>query len=161
MIIHRDLKPANILLTSHHLPEAQVKLADLGLAKHIPVSHAAAADALALSRVSTARGTRLGTWEYMVPELWIDAKNATPRSDVYGLGCLFFHLLTGQLLFPVSDEHSLMFHHLFEPPPLDLVGSRCSSALLSLINRMLAKKVDGRPSMAEVQSELARLGVPT
>lgn len=160
-LIHRDLKPANILLTSHHLLEAQVKLADLGLAKHIPASLAGAADAPALSRVSTARGTRLGTWEYMAPELWIDAKNANAKSDVYGLGCLLFHLLNGQPLYPVSDEHSLMFHHLFESPPLARLSTYTSSALLSFIARMLAKKVDDRPSMAEVQRELATIGVPS
>lgn len=160
-LIHRDLKPANILLTSHRLLEAQVKLADLGLAKHIPAPLAEAADALALSRVSTAQGTRLGTWEYMAPELWIDAKKANPKSDVYGLGCLLFHLLTGQPLYPVSDEHSLMFHHLFEPPPLDRLGSCTSGALVSLVARMLAKKVEGRPSMVEVQRELATIGAPS
>lgn len=160
-LIHRDLKPANVLLTSHQLLEAQVKLADLGLAKHIPASLAGAADALALSRVSTVRGTSLGTWEYMAPELWIDAKNANPKSDVYGLGCLLFHLLTGQPLYPIPDEHSLMFHHLFEPPPLDRLGSCTSGALVSLVARMLTKKVEGRPSMAEARRELAQIGVPS
>lgn len=159
-LIHRDLKPANVLLTSRDLLDAEVKLADFGLAKHLPASYAGPADAPALSRVSTARGTRLGTWEYMAPELWIDAKNANPKSDVYGLGCLLFHLLIGQTLYSVSDEHSLMFHHLFEPPPMARLGSCSSSATRSVIARMLAKKVDDRPSMADVQRELATICVP-
>lgn len=160
-LIHRDLKPANILLTSHHLPEAEAKLADLGLAKHVQAGLVSPTDAPVLNRVSTARGTRLGTWEYMAPELWIDAKNASSKSDVYGLGCLLFHLLTGKPLYTVSDEHSLMFHHLFEPPPLERLDSCTSSALLSLIASMLAKKVDSRPSMAEIQRELTAIGVPS
>jgi serine/threonine-protein kinase len=156
--VHRDLKPANILLTSLFLPEAEVKLADLGLAKHLPESPADPSDPLALSRVSTARGTRLGTWEYMAPELWIDAKNANPKSDVYGLGCLLFHLLCGRPLYPVTDEHSLMFHHLFEPPLLNSIGH---GTLESLLARMLAKKVEVRPSMADVRRELAMMDVPS
>lgn len=160
-LIHRDLKPANILLTSRHLLDAEVRLADLGLAKHLPESYTGPANAPALSMVSTARGTRLGTWEYMAPELWIDAKNANPKSDVYGLGCLLFNLLSGQSMYLVSDEHSLMFHHLFEPPPLDRLGSCTSSVVMSLLACMLAKKVDGRPSMAEVQRELAKIRVPS
>lgn len=160
-LIHRDLKPANILLTSRRLLDAEVRLADLGLAKHLLGSYPGPVDASSLSKVSTARGTRLGTWEYMAPELWIDAKNANPKSDVYGLGCLLFHLLTGQPVYAVSDEHSLMFHHLFEPPPLARLSSCASIALLDLIARMLAKKVDGRPTMAEVQRELATMGMPS
>lgn len=160
-LVHRDLKPANILLTSRQLLDAEVRLADFGLAKYLPASYAEPADSPALSRISTARGTRLGTWEYMAPELWIDAKNASPKSDVYGLGCLLFQLLTGQQLYLVSDEHSLMFHHLFELPSLDRLGAFASSVLLRLIARMLAKKVDDRPLMAEVQSELTTIRVPS
>ena len=159
-LIHRDLKPANILLTSLHLREADVKLADLGLAKHLPDALAASPSALELSRISTARASRLGTWEYMAPELWIDAKNAHPKSDVYGLGCLLFHLLVGHPLFRVTDEHALMFHHLFEPPPLSALENSVPARLRDLMAVMLTKKVDGRPTMTDVHRELKALDVP-
>lgn len=156
-LIHRDLKPANILLTSLNLQDAHAKLADLGLIKHLPGTHTDSPTALSLSRVSTARGTRLGTWEYMAPELWIDAKNAYPKSDVYGLGCLLFHLVTGQPPYTVADEHALMFHHCFEPPPLDALSTLCPGRLVDLIAAMIAKKTDDRPLMIDVHCELTRV----
>lgn len=159
-LLHRDLKPSNVLLTSQNLREADAKLADLGLAKQLPDALASSPSPMDLSRISTARGTRLGTWEYMAPELWIDAKNAHPKSDVYGLGCLLFHLLVGHPLFQVTDEHALMFHHLFEPPPLSALQDSVPARLRALMALMLTKKVDGRPTMTDVHRELQALDPP-
>jgi eukaryotic-like serine/threonine-protein kinase len=90
-LVHRDIKPDNILITH----DGQVKIADLGLAKAVLEDD--------LSATQTGQGA--GTPVYMAPEQARDAKHADPRSDLYALGCVLYHMLTGQ--FPFRAPSSL------------------------------------------------------
>ncbi|HTU93032.1 MAG TPA: protein kinase [Gemmataceae bacterium] len=97
-ILHRDLKPANILLhlagtddsstlTSDLLqsPVCVPKISDFGLAKP------------AESAGLTQTGMVLGTPSYMAPEQADSRSDAfDPATDVYGLGAIFYELLTGR-----------------------------------------------------------------
>src|SRR5215472_12836245 len=81
-ILHRDIKPGNVLLDAHGEPQ----LTDFGLAKLV-------------ERDSTFTRTMamLGTPSYMSPEQARgEAKQLTTAVDVYGLGAVFYELLTGQ-----------------------------------------------------------------
>src|SRR6266513_509460 len=82
-ILHRDIKPGNILIGA----EGEPHLTDFGLARLI-------------ERESTITGTMveaLGTPSYMAPEQAAgDAAQLTSATDVYGLGAVFYHLLTGR-----------------------------------------------------------------
>ncbi|WFB36030.1 serine/threonine-protein kinase [Kiritimatiellota bacterium B12222] len=82
-IIHRDLKPANILFTE----QGQVKVGDFGLAgfQQMP-------DSLEL----TLSGTLMGTLDYMSPEQKTGMEQVDERSDIYGLGVLFYEMLSGR-----------------------------------------------------------------
>jgi predicted ATPase/tRNA A-37 threonylcarbamoyl transferase component Bud32 len=82
-IVHRDLKPENVFLTR----DGRLKVLDFGISK-IASS--------VLSSPATAPGMLIGTPQYMAPELFEDARNATPRSDVYGLAVILFRALTGR-----------------------------------------------------------------
>lgn len=90
-LVHRDIKPDNILITN----DGEVKIADLGLAKGV----------LEEDQSLTQTGQGAGTPVYMAPEQARDAKNADPRSDLYALGCVLYHMLTGQ--FPFRGPSSL------------------------------------------------------
>lgn len=81
-IVHRDLKPSNVLLQASSGDRPRVLVADLGLAKSL-----AHASGLTLSA---------GSAGYMAPEQADPGDDGLDeRADVYGLGALTYHLLTG------------------------------------------------------------------
>jgi hypothetical protein len=89
-LLHRDVKPDNLMV----MPNGQVKITDLGLAKHIDTG-------LDL----TQPGTGLGTPNFIAPEQFRNAKNVDRRCDVYGLGATLYQLVTGML--PFAATHPL------------------------------------------------------
>jgi serine/threonine protein kinase len=106
-LVHRDVKPANVLVGEADVfgdPD-QAYLTDFGLAKI-----AASTSGL------TATGEVIGTIDYMAPEQ-IEAGGVDARTDVYALGCVLFHAVTGRVPFPERESTSKMWAHLNEPPP--------------------------------------------
>jgi serine/threonine protein kinase len=83
-LIHRDVKPSNILITN----EGEAKLTDLGLVKDFEST-------LELTRPMSG----MGTPNYMAPEQFGDARNATARCDVYSLGATLYTAVTGLVPF--------------------------------------------------------------
>jgi serine/threonine protein kinase len=100
-IIHRDIKPSNILLVNESDPH--VYLADFGLAK-----------VMAAGSDITQTGCLIGTPEYMAPEL-VD-KPESVSSDIYALGILLYHMLTGQPPFRGSSPVAVLWKHVRERP---------------------------------------------
>jgi serine/threonine protein kinase len=66
----------------------------------------------------TSEGALLGTPNYMAPEQARNAHTADIRSDLYSLGCVFYHMLTGQPPFPDNNLVRQLMRHLQEPPKL-------------------------------------------
>lgn len=146
-LVHRDLKPSNVLLDRDQPSAAHAKLSDLGLAKLVRSDDASDA---AILYISTVRGARLGTWEYMPPELWIDAKGVDDRTDVYSLGILLFQMLTGVVPFTAVEPQTLMTQHLFEPPPLKAIEGLLGGEMTAVLAAMLAKRARTRPTAAAI-----------
>jgi serine/threonine-protein kinase len=128
-LVHRDVKPANVLMGG----EDHVYLTDFGLSKRV------AADSEA-----TRTGMVLGTLDYVAPEQ-IRGQDVGPFTDVYSLGCMAVHLLTGQVAYPIETEEGKLWAHFSEPPPLPSarvpeLGKRFDA----LVTRALAKRPEDR-----------------
>lgn len=103
-VLHRDLKPSNILLDGEGLPH----VSDFGLAKRIT-------DAGNLTRT----GAVLGTPAYMAPEQASGNRGAVGvATDVYGLGSILYHALTGQAPFHANSPMEVLLKVLDQDPPL-------------------------------------------
>ena len=158
--VHRDLKPENVLFAGDDLATAQMKLADLGLAKRLasatlePGFIEKKVGPLVLLPISTGGSAVLGTGEYMAPEQWVQSKTVGPETDVYALGVLLFQLLAGRLPFISEQPQGLMYSHVMEPPPLALITQHVPPDALVLLAQMLKKKSAARPSMRDAAARL-------
>jgi serine/threonine protein kinase len=108
-IVHRDLKPENIILS----PESgdwTSKIIDFGLSHTNPE----------LTKYSdkklTWTGELIGSPLYMSPEQCVGGK-IDRRSDIYSLGCVFFHLISGAPLYQAENAMGVAFQHLNSPLP--------------------------------------------
>ena len=127
-IVHRDVKPANIMLES----DGRVVLTDFGISK-----------ALEGGSGFTGTGAIIGTPHYMAPEqakgLQVDG-----RADQYSLAVVGHQVLTGKQPFEGSS-HSILYKHVFEPPPRVFETRPDAPAdLVATLERALAKEPEQR-----------------
>ncbi|MFJ3223236.1 serine/threonine-protein kinase [Streptomyces sp. NPDC086783] len=143
-LVHRDLKTQNVMVRR----DGVVKILDFGLVKLLGDTD---------PRL-TMTGEGVGNLVCASPELLADGDPLDGRSDLYAVGCLLHHMLTGETPFPVDQPALLASHHLASPPPLVADADvRVPRDLQDLITALLAKRPDDRPaSAAEVYARLAR-----
>jgi serine/threonine protein kinase len=140
-LVHRDVKPANMLVGEPEPADGEPAafLTDFGLAKI-----AASTSGL------TATGEVIGTVDYMAPEQ-IEGRRVDARTDVYALGCVLFHAVTGEVPFPERESSAKMWAHLNEPPPPVRSRDAARAALGPVIRRAMAKEPTDRfPSAGDL-----------
>jgi serine/threonine protein kinase len=108
-LVHRDIKPQNIMLCDIHGERDVVKVLDFGLVKQMSGEQ---------TRDLTSTLRILGTPLYMSPERIRHPGDADVRADIYALGAVGYHLLTGRRLFETETEHDLIYQVLHVVPPL-------------------------------------------
>jgi serine/threonine-protein kinase len=145
-VTHRDLKPDNIILAPND-GKFPIRVIDWGIAHH-----------LAGARF-TNMNEAIGTPTYMAPE---QARGGPTggHCDVYGLGVVAYQALTGRAPFVGASSVEILVQHLNRPAPS--LAPRCPDApygLVELVERMLAKNHEERPSAAEVRSSLGKLRI--
>ena len=150
--LHRDLKPGNVMLS-----KSGAKLLDFGLAKHSGFGDSSA-DLTATPTIAsplTAKGTIMGTFQYMAPEL-LDGGEADKRSDVFAFGATLYEMVTGKIAFEGKTQASVIAGILErEPEPVTTFNAKVPPRLERLIRSCLEKKPDDRrSSMTDIVLEL-------
>jgi serine/threonine-protein kinase len=138
-IVHRDVKAANVMVQEGD----RVKLLDFGIAKDGSMPGL------------TTLGRPLGTPYAMAPEQ-IHGGAVDCRTDVYALGILIFHMLTGNPPFFSDDPREVERMHLAAPPPRpSQMVPTLPAAVDELVRRCLEKEPRARPSsVADVVADL-------
>lgn len=135
-VVHRDIKPSNLLATIN----GRVVLTDCGIAL--------AGD---VTQRLTAQNRVLGTPQYVAPELLTDAE-PTPAADVFSLGAMIWRLLTGKRPFPGKRIVDVLQARLTQTPaPIDETCHDAPVWLVKLVQRMLDRDPEGRPSVGEIR----------
>ena len=125
-VVHRDLKPSNVLIVDAERGRV-VKLVDLGLAL--------AGDSNRL----TADGQVLGTPSYMAPEQAL-GNDVDGRVDLYALGVMMYHWVTGELPFTGDDALAVISQHInARVVPPRTRAPDLPAELDAIITRLLAK----------------------
>jgi serine/threonine-protein kinase len=133
-LVHCDVKSQNILVTR----DERVKVADFGIAQ-----------ALSEATQHTSDSQIWGTPHYFSPEQ-AAGKHATPASDVYAIGVVFFELLTGQLPFSADTHTALALKHIYEAPPrASELNPAVPYQLDQILNKVLAKEPSSRYRTAD------------
>ncbi|MGO9288629.1 MAG: protein kinase domain-containing protein, partial [Polyangia bacterium] len=149
-IVHRDMKPENIFLIQREGRPEFVKILDFGIAKVMGLDP----NGPRLTRT----GMIFGTPEYMAPEQ-AEGKEADHRVDVYAVGCIAYHLMTGQTPFIADNFMAILTKHMMEdpvPPSVRRPDLAITPEMDALVLKALEKDRDNRyQSMAEFLEALA------
>ena len=132
-IVHRDLKPQNILVTDSGI----VKIADFGI------------DSIqSLSQV-TQTDTIMGSLHYLAPEI-ARGEKATPQSDIYALGVLFYELLRGDVPFNGESPVNIALKHMRdEIPSVRAYNLAIPQSVENIIIKATAKNTNNRYQCAD------------
>jgi predicted Ser/Thr protein kinase len=141
-IVHRDIKPSNIMIDN----SSRVKVTDFGLALQERTTRL------------TIEGGIVGTPEYMSPEQ-AAGQTATPRSDIYSLGVVFYELLTGKVPFE-ADSPLMLINKIqnLEPEWPRSINPDIPLEVEKIIQAMMAKNTRDRyGSCQEAIQDIRRL----
>jgi len=140
-LIHRDIKPTNIFLCRLGYEYDYVKVLDFGLVKVLGENETQ----------MTVEGATTGTPAYMAPEMALGNSTVDGRTDLYGLGCVAYWLITGNLVFEEKTATAMMLAHLQKAPvaPSKRIGCELPACLDNAIMICLAKEPAHRPAGAD------------
>ncbi|MBA4387837.1 MAG: hypothetical protein C0404_07640 [Verrucomicrobia bacterium] len=144
-IIHCDIKPDNIMIDA----DGTVKVADLGLARTI--------NAMAFAEEFT--DEVLGTPAYISPEQATGAMDLDFRADIYSLGAMLYHLVTGKLMFSGEPDDKVLELQVSGQveDPID-INSHLTKGMCTMLEKMLAKKKEDRyASWEAVRADISKV----
>jgi serine/threonine protein kinase len=161
-VVHRDIKPTNVMVSGEFGLDA-IKITDFGIAKMADEELAEAVEG-GESSISASK-TAVGALPYMAPEA-IDTPRSVGRpADIWSIGAMMFHVLTGQL--PFGSGLRAVKNILDGVPPAfppflqtNAQFAQLASAQADLIVRCLAKDPGQRPTADQLAEQCALLSYP-
>ena len=151
-VIHRDLKPDNVFLVPD--PDGgldRTKVLDFGIAK---LTDGAPGDR------NTQTGALIGTPLYMAPEQARAAATIDHRADLYSLGCILYHMLTGRPPFVAEGAGEIialqMFGEVVPPGRLAPVTPEMERLVLRLLDKDPAQRFASAGELASALTHLDR-----
>jgi len=139
-VTHRDMKPANIL----HTGETHVKITDFGAAL--------------IASGETTQVSSIGSPAYMSPEQ-VKEQTVDHRTDIYSVGVVMYHLLTGRLPFQGANNFSLIYqitNAKVEPP--SSLRRQLPASIDAIVQRAMARDREQRyPRWEDFSNDLAQL----
>jgi eukaryotic-like serine/threonine-protein kinase len=145
-LVHRDIKPGNLLICRRGGIADTLKVLDFGVVHVQRGTHFRSANDKLL----------VGTPEYMAPELFESATQASPQGDLYAIGAVGYFLLTGTPPFQEESTTDLCMAHLTRAPdaPSERLGSAIDPPLEAALMACLAKRREARPATAAALASL-------
>ena len=146
-MVHRDIKPRNLFLCRLGTSYDFCKVLDFGLVKQVRTEDA---------QTMTAEGVVVGTFAFMPPEMAMAVSDLDGRTDLYGLGCVAYWLLTGQLVFDEPSNAAMIVAHAQKQPvpPSKRIQTRLPEDLEKVVLACLAKDPGKRPPSAVALSQM-------
>lgn len=140
--VHRDITPSNIMLVGSH-----VYVFDFGLLKALSYATGDIESEETPTFIDEGEPTitrlTLGTPAYWSPEQ-IEQKKVDRRTDIYALGGVLCHMLTGQLPYPGKNRFAISTKHLNDPPPRPSSVYPALFAFDEVVTRAMAKEPEDR-----------------
>jgi serine/threonine protein kinase len=148
-IMHRGVKPSSVLVT----PTDHAYLTDFGLARR-------ASDLTGL----TVQEHLLESFDYLAPE-YIEGGDVDARVDIYGLGCVLYEALTGEVPYPGATPAAKMYaHRSADPPSARARRPEVPEELDAVIRRAMAKdpaeRLQSAGEFAIVAAGAVRMSAP-
>jgi serine/threonine-protein kinase len=151
-IVHRDLKPDNIFLADDG-GHTVVKVLDFGIAKVLPVVESDGVQSHGL----TGTGALLGTPYYMAPEQIFGDHDVDQRVDAWALGIILYECLSGRRPTEADNIGQILKIVMTDAiVPLGRVVPDVPQDVSSLVERLLKRDRNERPSLAEIKGVLSR-----
>lgn len=158
-VIHRDLKPTNVMVVGGY-SLSELKVTDFGIAKMAEEELVEAAEGG--DATLTTSQTAVGALPYMAPEAIDTPKEVTQAADVWSLGAMIFHLLTGQQPFGsgLRAVQKIMAAEKPEPPGFVLRNPQfapLAGEVLDMAWACLQKDPTARPSADDLVRRCGQL----
>ena len=154
-ILHRDLKPSNVMVGRF----GETVLIDWGLAKDLNDTETdlpSSDDRMSPGVFETSDGIVVGTPPYMPPEQAM-AHRLDERADVYALGAMLYHVLSGHRPYHDTHPREILSRVVKGPPiPLEELTYDVPPDLLAIVNKAMARRPQDRYRSAEEMAEELR-----
>lgn len=153
-MVHRDIKPANLMVDWTESGDGIVKLMDMGLVL--------LKEDQQNEKTVTRAGQVMGTPDFMSPEQGWDTGTVDIRSDIYGLGCTLYRLLTGTVPFAGTNPLQVLSQRLQrDAPSVQTICDDIPDDVAAIVSRMTLRDPNARYQQpAEVAAALATVSEP-